>query len=161
MSGDVSGSEGGVLFVCLGNICRSPTVEAVARAEFAHAGLDVPVASCGTGDWHIGQGADLRSVAAARMFGYDLRPHRARQLRADDFARHRLVLAMDRANLADLHVLCPPELRSRVGLFMQVAAAAPPEEVPDPYQGGAEGFREVLALAQRGVEGLLELLRRS
>lgn len=151
--------DDGVLFVCLGNICRSPTVEAVARAEFARAGLDIPVASCGTGDWHVGQGADKRAVAAAKALGYDLKAHRGRQLHVADFAKHRWVLAMDRANLEDLRALCPPELQSRVGLFMEVAVAAPPAEVPDPYQGGIEGFREVLALAQRGVDGLIQRLQ--
>lgn len=159
MSGGFDNGGDGVLFVCLGNICRSPTVEAVARAEFARAGLDVSVASCGMGDWHIGQGADRRAIAAAKSLGYDLTPHRARQLSVDDFAAHRWVLAMDRSNLDDLCALCPSELQSRVGLFMEVAAAAPPAEVPDPYQGGVEGFREVLALARRGVDGLVKRLR--
>ena len=159
MSVEQATDDGGVLFVCLGNICRSPTVESVARVEFARAGLNIAVASCGTGDWHIGHGADQRSVAAAQALGYDLSPHRARQLCVEDFAAHRLVLAMDRANLADLRAMCPPALQSRVGLFMEVAAAAPPTEVPDPYQGGAEGFRDVLALTRRGVDGLIRLLK--
>lgn len=161
MRGGRSKRDDGVLFVCLGNICRSPTVEAVARAEFARAGVDVPVASCGTGDWHVGRRADLRAIAAAKSLGYDLTPHRARQLSADDFARHRWVLAMDRSNLANMRALCPPELQSRVGLFMEVAAAAPPAEVPDPYQGGIEGFREVLALTRRGVDGLVKRLQQA
>ncbi|HET6588394.1 MAG TPA: low molecular weight protein-tyrosine-phosphatase [Oleiagrimonas sp.] len=149
----------GILFVCLGNICRSPTVEAVVRAEFARAGLDVAVASCGTGDWHVGQGADPRAARAGAEAGYDLSLHCARQLRPDDFARHRMVLAMDRSNLADLQAMCPPGLRSRVGLFLEVAGVAPPSEVPDPYQGDAEDFARVITLARHGAQGLVELLR--
>src|SRR6185312_1623395 len=90
----------GVLFVCLGNICRSPTAEYVARAEFAKRGLAVPVASRGLGNWHVGQGADPRAVAAARAEGFDLAPHRARQFHEDDFGRFAMVLAVDRAALA-------------------------------------------------------------
>ncbi len=149
----------GILFVCLGNICRSPTVEAVARAEFAHAGLDVPVASCGTGDWHVGEGADPRALQAAAVAGYDLSSHRARQLTVEDFGRYELVLGMDRSNMADLQGLCPPGLRGRLGLFLEVAAAAPPAELPDPWRGGVAGFGRVLTLAQRGVAGLMRHLR--
>lgn len=150
----------GVLFVCLGNICRSPTVEAVARAEFARAGLDVPVASCGTGDWHVGQGADPRAVQAGRMADYDLSSHRARQLDADDFARYDLVLGMDRANMADLRRACPEALRARVGLFLDVTHAAPPSDVPDPYTGTDADFAHVVTLARRGVQGLIALLQK-
>lgn len=149
----------GILFVCLGNICRSPTAEAVARAEFARAGLDVPVASCGTGDWHIGQGADPRAVRAGADAGYDLSAHRARQLQPQDFSRYRLILAMDRSNLGDLLAACPPELHPRVGLFLEMATAAPPAEVPDPYHGGDRDFAHVIALARQGVQGLVGLLR--
>lgn len=149
----------GVLFVCLGNICRSPTVEAVARAEFARAGLDVSVASCGTGNWHVGQGADPRAVEAGQVAGYDLSSHRARQLTEADFGRHRLVLGMDHANLADLRELCPHMFRSRVGLFLEVAGATPPAELPDPYNGDEEDFAHVMALARRGVHGLIRLLQ--
>ncbi|HEX7338464.1 MAG TPA: low molecular weight protein-tyrosine-phosphatase [Rhodanobacteraceae bacterium] len=151
----------GVLFVCLGNICRSPTVEAVARAEFARAGLDVPVASCGTGDWHVGQGADPRAVKACADAGYDLSAHRARQLTADDFARCRWVLGMDAANLAGLLKACPAMHRSRVGLFLEVSRAAPPRELPDPYYGTADDFAQVVMLAQRGVQGLIRRLASS
>lgn len=152
-------TEQGILFVCLGNICRSPTVEAVARAEFARAGLDLPVASCGTGDWHVGQGADPRAVKAGAAAGYDLKPHRARQLTMGDFARHRLVLGMDRSNLENMYRLCPAELRERAGLFMEVADMAPPGEVPDPYEGGRSDFEHVIELARRGTEGLIRRLR--
>ncbi len=151
-------AQSGILFVCLGNICRSPTVEAVTRAEFARAGLDVPVASCGTGDWHVGQGADPRAVAAAANAGYDLAPHRARQLTLGDFARHRLVLGMDRANLKDMRGLCPSEWHDRVGLFLDVAGVEDGGEVPDPYHGGDEDFTHVIDLARRGTRGLIRYL---
>lgn len=148
----------GVLFVCLGNICRSPTVEAVARAEFARVGLAVPVASCGTGAWHVGQGADPRAVQAGAAAGYDLSQHRARQLEAGDFARYRWVLGMDGANVDDLLKACPVTLHSHVGLLLEVAQVAPPREVPDPYYGGADDFAHVVSLARRGVQGLIHLL---
>ncbi|HET7269182.1 MAG TPA: low molecular weight protein-tyrosine-phosphatase [Oleiagrimonas sp.] len=148
----------GVLFVCLGNICRSPTVEAVARAEFARAGLDVPVASCGTGDWHVGQGADRRALRAGQAAGYDLSSHRARQLEVADFSRYGLILGMDSSNMADLYRACPEVLRARVGLFLDVTAAAPPSDLPDPYNGTDEDFAYVVTLARRGVQGLIELL---
>lgn len=148
----------GILFVCLGNICRSPTVEAVARAEFARAGLDVPVASCGTGDWHVGQGADPRAVAAGAAAGYDLTPHRARQLTVDDFSRYKWVLGMDESNLENMRRLCPESLHGRLGLFMEAADTLPPREVPDPYNGDAADFAHVVELAKRGAFGLVESL---
>lgn len=145
--------------MCLGNICRSPTAEAVARAEFAQAGLDVAVASCGTGSWHVGQGADPRAVRAGARAGYDLSAHRGRQLQPDDFSRYRWLLAMDRSNHANMLAMCPAPYRDRVGLFMEMAAAAPPVEVPDPYEGGVDDFAHVIALVQRGARGLIDRLR--
>lgn len=149
----------GILFVCLGNICRSPTVEAVTRAEFQRAGLNVPVASCGTGDWHIGQGADPRAVSAGAHDGYDLSTHRARQLVPADFARYRWVLGMDRCNLHDMQRLCPAEEHDRLGLFLEVTGVAPPSEVPDPYKGGDADFAHVLELARRGARALVDVVR--
>src|SRR5690348_16842396 len=107
---DLSLPPPGVLFVCLGNICRSPTAEYVARAEFAKLGLRVPVASRGLGNWHVGQGADPRAVAAARAQGFDLSPHRARQFHEDDFGRFATVLAVDRATLDELRRRVPEEM---------------------------------------------------
>lgn len=153
----------GVLFVCLGNICRSPTAEYVARAAFGKLGLRIPVASRGLGDWHVGQGADPRAVAAARAEGYDLSSHRARQFHDDDFNRFATVLAVDRATLA--------ELRRRVSndmpvpeRFLVAAGLAPPQsgddgDVPDPYTGTPADFRAVLALVRRGVDALGDHLR--
>ena len=148
----------GVLFVCLGNICRSPTAEYVARAEFARRGLQIPVASRGLGNWHVGQGADPRAVAAARDEGFDLAPHRARQFHEDDFGRFARVLAVDRATLAELRRRVPGEMpapeRFLVAAGLAPAHAGAEGDVPDPYTGTREDFRDVLALIRRGVEAL-------
>ncbi|HKR77993.1 MAG TPA: low molecular weight protein-tyrosine-phosphatase [Rhodanobacter sp.] len=149
-----------VLFVCLGNICRSPLVEAVARESLAEARLDVAVASCGTGGWHAGEGADPRMVAAARAAGHDLSAHCARQLRERDFADYDLLLAMDRDNLRELRKLAAtPEQAERAALFLEWAGAAPPMEFPDPWHGNAASFAAAVKLAERGVAGLVERLR--
>ena len=149
-----------VLFVCLGNICRSPLVEAVARESLAEARLDVAVASCGTGGWHAGEGADPRMIAAARAAGHDLSAHCARQLRKRDFADYDLLLAMDRDNLRELRKLAAtPEQAERTALFLEWTGAAPPMEFPDPWHGDAAGFAAAVKLAERGVAGLIERLR--
>lgn len=140
-----------ILFVCLGNICRSPTVEAVARAEFERAGLAVEVASAGTAGYHAGHGADPRSVRFAAAHGYDLSRHRARQLRRDDFVAFDHVLAMDRDNLRELRRVAPPGATPE--LFLGDA------EVPDPYYGGDAGFEEVIALARSGIAAWIARLR--
>lgn len=148
----------GVLFVCLGNICRSPTAEYVARAEFAKRGLRVPVASRGLGNWHVGQGADPRAVAAARAEGFDLSPHRARQFHEDDFHRFAMVLAVDRATLAELCRRVPGGLPAPERFLVAAGLASPHAgedgDVPDPYTGTREDFRDVLQLIRRGVEAL-------
>lgn len=148
----------GVLFVCLGNICRSPTAEYVARAEFDRLGLRLPVASRGLGDWHVGQGADPRAVVAASDAGYDLAPHRARQFSEDDFSGFATVLAVDRATLAELRRRVPRDIPSPER-FLVAAGLASPEagdagDVPDPYTGTPDDFRDTLALIRRGVEAL-------
>ncbi|GAB3791708.1 low molecular weight protein-tyrosine-phosphatase [Dyella agri] len=149
-----------VLFVCLGNICRSPLAEAVARRRLAEAGLDVAVASCGTGGWHAGEGADPRMIAAARAAGHDLSAHGARQLRERDFADYDLLLAMDRGNLRELRKLAAtPEQVERTALFLEWTDATPPAEFPDPWHGDTAGFAEAVKLAERGVAGLVERLR--
>jgi protein-tyrosine phosphatase len=146
------------LFVCLGNICRSPTAEYVARAEFARLGLRLPVASRGLGNWHVGQGADPRAVAAARAEGFDLTSHRARQFHEDDFGRFATVLAVDRATLAELRRRAPGDIPAPER-FLVAAGLAPPQsradgDVPDPYTGTCDDFRDVLALIRRGVGAL-------
>ncbi|RDI97407.1 low molecular weight phosphotyrosine protein phosphatase [Dyella solisilvae] len=147
-----------VLFVCLGNICRSPLVEAVARQRCADAGLNVALASCGTGNWHVGKGADPRMLRAAAHAGYDLSTHRARQMRAADFEAFDWVLAMDEDNLDALLSLRRGE-GAPTELFLPWAGVPHPREFPDPYFGDEEGFREAVALAERAVDGLIARLR--
>ena len=147
-----------LLFVCTGNICRSPVAEFVVRSEFAQAGLNLTVASAGTGPWHVGKPADARTLASAATHGYDLSAHRARRVQADDFATHDLLLAMDRGNLDALQALCPREYASRVALFLPFAGVATPEEVPDPYYGGAQDFERVIELARAGANALARKL---
>lgn len=141
-----------LLFVCLGNICRSPIVESVARVEFARAGLDIEVASAGTGAWHAGEPADPRAIAAAEASGYPLAAHRARQVAAGDFDAFDEVLAMDRANLRALQHWRPAPARSAAALFLGDA------EVPDPYYGTRADFARVVALARDGVRTLARRL---
>lgn len=151
-----------VLFVCLGNICRSPTAHGVFEAMLAQCGLRdrVAVDSCGTGDWHVGEAPDRRATAEAGKRGYDLSPLRARQVRAADFSRFHYILAMDRANLANLQAMCPSDYAGHLGLFLPFAADADTDEVPDPYYGGAGGFSQVLDLVEAASEGLLQEIRR-
>ncbi|OZB58921.1 MAG: phosphotyrosine protein phosphatase [Lysobacterales bacterium 14-68-21] len=151
-------SGGELLIVCLGNICRSPVVAEVVRQRFAAAGRAVAVDSCGTGGWHVGHRADARMREAARAAGYDLSAHRARQIEVADFQRFERVLGMDQANLRDLAARCPQALRHKLDLFLPAAGIEDVLEVPDPYYGGPEDFRHVIALAERGAEGLLARL---
>lgn len=152
----MSAIPAGLLFVCLGNICRSPTAEYVARAEFARLGLVLPVASRGLGDWHVGQGADPRAIAAAAAAGYDLGPHRARQFAVDDFHRFATVLAVDRTTLAELRRLAPRGVPAPQRLLVAagLAAAGADGDIPDPYSGTQDDFRDTLLLIQRGVRAL-------
>jgi protein-tyrosine phosphatase len=147
-----------ILFVCLGNICRSPLVEAVARRRCTQAGLQLTLGSCGTGNWHVGKGADPRMLRAAAEAGYDLASHRARQVRSDDFVAYDWVLAMDGDNLDTLRSL-RRDRGSEPGLFLPWAGVPSPSEFPDPYFGDADGFRQSVALAERGVDGLIARLR--
>ncbi|KVG63712.1 low molecular weight protein-tyrosine-phosphatase [Burkholderia pseudomultivorans] len=150
-----------ICFVCLGNICRSPTAEGVMRHQVDAAGLAdrIDVDSAGTGDWHVGEPPDTRAQAAARLRGYDLSALRARQVGAADFERFDLLLAMDEANLAELRRRCPPQHRDKVRLLMEFAPGATETEVADPYFGGAQGFEQVLDQVERACEGLLQTLR--
>ncbi|MCR4466551.1 low molecular weight protein-tyrosine-phosphatase [Burkholderia sp. SCN-KJ] len=150
-----------ICFVCLGNICRSPTAEGVMRHQVDAAGLAdrIEVDSAGTGDWHVGEPPDTRAQAAARTRGYDLSALRARQVSAADFERFDLLLAMDEANLAELRRRCPPGQRDKVRLLMEFAPGAAETEVADPYFGGAQGFEQVLDQVERACAGLLDTLR--
>ncbi|MDN5924945.1 MAG: low molecular weight phosphotyrosine protein phosphatase [Xanthomonadales bacterium] len=147
-----------VLFVCLGNICRSPMAAAVAHYEFAHAGLDWQVASAGTGNWHVGQCADPRAADCAGAAGFALDQHRGRQVQIDDFHRFDWILAMDQANLRELKALAPANASAQLGLLLQVAGTAPPDEVPDPYFGGRDGFDAVLSLLREAIARLPQRL---
>jgi protein-tyrosine phosphatase len=150
-----------VCFVCLGNICRSPTAEGVLRAQIEAAGLQnrIIVDSAGTGDWHAGQAPDERAQAAARQRGYDLSLLRARQVVHEDFERFDLLLAMDEANLGQLRQLCPAHHRAKVRLLMEFAQQPALREVPDPFFGGNEGFEQVLDQCESACLGLLAHLR--
>jgi protein-tyrosine phosphatase len=147
-----------VLFVCLGNICRSPTAHGVFEKILEQRGLahTVEVDSCGTGDWHVGSAPDRRSAAEAGKRGYDLSQLRARQVQATDFGRFDYILAMDHLNLADLQALCPDNYTGHLGLFLPFATASVTQEVPDPYYGGDDGFAHVLDLVEAASEGLAQ-----
>jgi protein-tyrosine phosphatase len=149
-----------VLFVCLGNICRSPTAEGVVRAIAAREfpALDIEVDSAGTADYHVGEPPDRRTVAAARRRGYELAGLRARQVQPADFARFDLVLAMDRANLAELESRRPRDGTARLGLFLEFAPGTGIAEVPDPYYGAVEDFERVLDLCEAGARAMLATL---
>jgi protein-tyrosine phosphatase len=153
-----------LLFVCLGNICRSPTAEGLMRALLGDAGLDgsVELESAGTGAWHLGSPPDARASAVASERGVAL-DGAARQVEADDFERFDLLLAMDRENRGALLRIAPtPESRAKVRLlreFDPASLAADDLDVPDPYYGAPGGFEEVFDIVQAACEGLLERIR--
>lgn len=148
----------GVLFVCLGNICRSPTAHGVFENLVFDRGLAqaITVDSCGTGDWHVGQAPDRRAALEARRRGYGLDHLRARQVVPADFERFDYILAMDRMNLADLQAMRPGGFDGHLGLFLEFAPGVNVAEVPDPYYGVDDGFSLVLDLVEAASEGLLE-----
>jgi protein-tyrosine phosphatase len=158
---DRHGLHTSVLFVCMGNICRSPTVEGVFRTLVARAGLaqSIAVYSAGTHDYQLGEPPDPRAIAHARRRGYELAPGPARQVDAEDFVRSEWILAMDRHNLAELQALCPRDYRGHLGLFLDFAPESGLREVPDPYHGNTEDFERVLDLAEHGAAALLEVVR--
>jgi protein-tyrosine phosphatase len=142
-----------ILFVCTGNICRSPTAEAVLRRLAEENALRLRIESAGLGDWHVGDPPDERAQHHARSRGYDLSRQRARQVRAHDFEEFDLILAMDRGHLRALQKMAPPQHHAKIRLF--VAGA----DVPDPYNGGAEGFERVLDLVEERCRALLAELK--
>jgi len=152
----------GVLFVCLGNICRSPTAEAVFRAAAQRAGVagQFTIDSAGTIDWHAGNPPDWRSISHAAKRGYDLSPLRARPVTRADFDRFDWIFAMDRAILGELQAIRPATCPGHLGLFLEFAPYLHHVDVPDPYDGGAEGFETVLDLIEAGSRSLLAHLVR-
>lgn len=155
-------SEVRVLFVCLGNICRSPTAHGVFQYAVEQAGLAhvINVDSAGTSNWHIGAPPDKRSVAEARKRGYELSSLRARQAVAQDFNEFDYILAMDKQNLEHLEKLQPKHFTRHLGLFLDFSQQKNYREMPDPYHGGAAGFALVLDLVEEASAGLLEHIRR-
>jgi protein-tyrosine phosphatase len=150
-----------VLFVCMGNICRSPTAEGVFRRVLGMHASDVKVEidSAGTHDYHVGSEPDRRAVAAAARRGIDLSSLRARHISDADFERFDLILAMDEENLRELRRRAPKEYHGRIHLIMEFAPSPLARSVPDPYYGGAEGFENVLDLLEEAAQGLLAHVR--
>jgi protein-tyrosine phosphatase len=150
-----------VLFVCMGNICRSPTAEVVFRHYVEEEGLTdvIHIDSAGTHDYHIGESPDSRTQQAAKKRGYEMSGLRGRQAEAGDFARFDYVLAMDEANLSILQGLRPRDAQGHLGLFLEFAEHHNEREVPDPYFGGADGFERVLDLVEDASRGLLKNIR--
>jgi protein-tyrosine phosphatase len=142
-----------ILFVCTGNICRSPTAEGVLRDLSEKAGLELHIESAGLGDWHIGQPPDERTQHHARKRGYDLSTQRARQVTPRDFDEFDMILAMDGGHLRALQKMAPAHHHAKVRLFVTGG------EVPDPYYGGAAGFEQVLDLVEAHCRRLLQELQ--
>lgn len=151
-----------ILFVCLGNICRSPLAEGVFRQVLTERGMadDFVVDSVGMGDWHLGQAPDPRAIAVARSNGVDISRQRARGIRPEDFRRYDLILGMDRKNIRELNDIAPDAFRGKIKLFLDYAGSEA-KEVPDPYYGDAAGFAETYRLIRAAAEGLADRLARN
>ena len=149
-----------VLFVCLGNICRSPTAEGVFRQYVEQAGLSdkITIDSAGTSDWHIGKTPDPRTQAAAAKRGYDLSKLYGRQAQAEDFAKFDLILAMDKSNLSNLQVIQPANGKAELALYLPRFGISP-DEVPDPYYGGEDGFELVLDMLEQASQVMLDEIK--
>jgi low molecular weight protein-tyrosine phosphatase len=146
-----------ILFVCMGNICRSPSAEGVFRNLLAARApqLTVEIDSAGTHDYHVGEPPDDRAIAAARRRGIDLSSLRARTVQTGDFDYYDLILAMDEQNLRELRRRAPAARHERIRLMMEFVPSSPVRAVPDPYYGGPQGFEQVLDLLEEAAEGLL------
>lgn len=152
-------SKPAVLFVCLGNICRSPLAEAAFREEAERAGLDVTIDSAGTGDWHLGHAPDKRAQAVAKRHGVDISGYRARQVTPDDFRDFTHIVALDANNFADLRALAPADGSAELSLLLDHVAGREGEAVADPYYGEDAGFDVTWADVTAGARGLLDRLK--
>ena len=148
-----------VLFICLGNICRSPTAEAVFKARAAAAGLKVHAESAGTSGWHIGEAPDPRSIEAGEARGYSFAGQASRKVIRADFGNFDHILAMDHNNVTALKEICPDSYHSRIGLFLDYVPNGSIREVPDPYYCGDTGFSHVLDLIEQASDGLIAALK--
>tara|TARA_B100000579_G_scaffold191307_1_gene156291 strand:+ start:2201 stop:2674 length:474 start_codon:yes stop_codon:yes gene_type:complete len=146
-----------VLFVCLGNICRSPTAQAIFEKRITEHGLEdlFEVDSCGTGSWHIGKMPDPRAIEAAEKRGYSLNHIRARRIQIKDFDNFDYLVAMDRENLKEVEKLLPENFYGNVVLFSSFIKDSKLVDVPDPYYGGERGFDEVIDMIELGASGFL------
>ena len=146
-----------VLMVCLGNICRSPTAEAMLRRKVREAGLDdrIEVDSAGTADYHVGSPPDRRAVKHGEQRGLKMQRLRGRQVGREDFDRFDFIFAMDEDNLAELERIRPPAARAKLALLMSYAPHAGSRIVPDPYYGSANGFEAVLDLVEAAADGFI------
>lgn len=147
-----------VLFVCLGNICRSPTAEAVFNARAKAAGLDVHIESAGTSGWHVNEPPDPRAIEAGETRGYSFAGQASRKVTRADFGTYDFILAMDDDNFSALSDMCPETHASKLALFLDYAPQISVREVPDPYYGGLDGFGNVLDLIEAASEGLIKAI---
>lgn len=145
-----------VLFICMGNICRSPLAEGFARSAAAAQGVDIAFDSAGTESYHVGDPPDVRARAIARAHGVDIDAQRARQVQDSDFHAFDVILAADRRNLQILRQRRPPGARAELGLLLEWCGAAAGTELPDPYYGGEAQFAHVVALLREAMPGLLD-----
>ena len=157
----MSANRPAVLFVCLGNICRSPLAEAAFRLEAERAGLDVEIDSAGTADWHVGKPPDPRSIAVAHQAGIDIAHLTARQVDQDDFRRFDHIFALDRKNLADLKAMMPADATAQVSLLAEAMPDRKSDDVEDPYYGSADAFAFTWTHVSKAARSLAKKLARA